>query len=70
MKTVAKKISTGHKRYLVGKHCVDKKKGDDSSIDEQKVLPRANTLPSWVAGMRATDEKRPKGTVGCWANCG
>lgn len=39
MKTVAKKISTGHKRYSVGKHCVDKKKGDDSSVDEQKVLP-------------------------------
>ena len=70
MKTVAKKRSTSRRKYSVGKHCADKKKRDDSSADEQKILPRANTLASWVAGMRATNEKRPKGTLGSWANCG
>ena len=70
MKAVAKKRSTGRKKYSAGKHCVDKKKRDDSSADEQKGLPGANTLASWVAGMRAKNEKRPKGTLGGWANCG
>jgi hypothetical protein len=64
MKTVAKKRSTGRKKYSAGKHSLDKKKRDKSSPTEQKFVDRAGTLASWVAGMRAKSERPHEETLG------
>ena len=52
MKRVAKKRSTGRKKYSAGKLRPDRKKHDESSASEQKFVHRGDTLASWVAGMR------------------
>ena len=69
MKTVAKKRSTGNKKYPGGKSRADEKTRDKSSPTEQKFVDRAGTLASWVAGMRAKNERRHKGTLGSGAAC-
>jgi hypothetical protein len=66
MKTVAKKRSTGRKKYSAGKLRPDRKKHDESSASEQKFVHRGDTLASWVAGMREKNERGHKGTLSSW----